>query len=72
VISAVPTATPVTIPDVAPIVAIAGVALDHELPVNGGDNTIVEPTHTGLLPLIAPAPPLTVIGLVLKHVAAVK
>jgi len=69
----VPAVTPVTTPEVTPIVATDGVALVHEIPPGRMlYTTFVLPIHTGTLPLIAAAPPLTVIGFVLQHVGFVE
>jgi hypothetical protein len=60
-----PAATPVTTPDVEPIVAMAVFALVHDTPPPMPATVFVAPTHTGRLLLIAAGPPLTVIDFVL-------
>jgi hypothetical protein len=49
---AVPTFTPVSIPEVVPTEAIDGTLELHVPPVVAFDNVSVEPTHTGPMPVI--------------------
>ena len=48
----VPVATPVTTPDVDPIVATLVVVLDHRPPVDASLSVVVDPTHTFSVPVI--------------------
>ena len=57
----VPGATPDTIPDTAPIVAVAGVPL-VQLPPPPSTSVIFDPTQTVPGPVIAPGSGLMVIG----------
>jgi len=50
--SDVPVATPVTTPDVDPIVATLVVVLDHLPPVDASLSVVVDPTHTLSVPVI--------------------
>lgn len=45
-----PAATPVTIPDEEPIVAVAGIALLHVPPPIDADSVLVPPVHTVVPP----------------------
>jgi hypothetical protein len=69
VIVAVPEATPVTIPVDEPTVAIAPLLLLHAPPAVVSFKFSVDPTHTGLEPVI-PVNGLTVIIVVVMHPVA--
>src|ERR1043165_5151845 len=69
VMSVVPADAPVTTPDVTPIVATPVLELTHDTPVPQL-RTVVLPTHTVVVPVMAPDAPLTAIGFILKQAAA--
>jgi len=48
----VPEATPVTIPDEDPTVAVAVLLLDHEPPVVASARVVVAPEHTLAVPVM--------------------
>lgn len=60
----VPDATPVTMPDEEPTVARATLLLLQVPPVVGSLRVVVCPTHTFVVPVIAPGAPFTVNGFV--------
>lgn len=68
----VPEATPVTMPDEEPIVAIVGHDIDHVPPADGFVNVVVCPTHTvGAAGATAPGKAYTVTVVVAEHPPAV-
>ena len=66
-IVAVPVNIPVTMPEVEPIVATAGLLLVQVPPNTASLNTVVCPTHTPVLPMIGVGTGVTVIVLVAAH-----
>lgn len=67
VISAVPTATPVTIPDDSPAVAMAALLLAHVPPVAVCERNVIAPAHTVRAPDIEPIGALTVTSVVRRQ-----
>jgi hypothetical protein len=64
----VPAATPVTMPEREPTVAISVLALTHDVPPGVASvSNVVPPVHTVSVPLIGAAAALTVILFVLEH-----
>lgn len=65
--SAVPAATPVTMPVPDPTVAVAVLPLVHVPPDGEELNVVVAPSHTVAVPVIAPAALLTVTACAAKQ-----